>query len=117
VASDILDRMKVTSGCIDDIRLVLSEACTNVIRHAATDDDYEVRLWVDDRTCTIEVHDAGAQLDLAGRGRKMARRNARRGRGLAIMDNLTDELDFTSDPRNGTTVRLAKHLIPRVSAR
>jgi serine/threonine-protein kinase RsbW len=114
VAADVLNRLKVPSRCIDDIRLVLSEACTNAIQHADSDDGYEVRLVVDEGTCTIEVHDAGRQFDLTRRDRQMAPVDARRGRGLAIMDDLTDEMDFTSDPVTGNTVRLAKHLVSRV---
>ena len=114
VAADVLHLLRVPPRCIDDIRLVLSEACTNAIQHANTDDDYEVRLLVDGGTCTIEVRDTGQQFDLAGSDRRMAPVEARSGRGLAIMDDLTDEMDFTCDPVAGNTLRLAKHLVARV---
>jgi len=48
VVANALITFGVAPGCVDDIRLALSEACTNVIDHAAANDGYEVRLEVDE---------------------------------------------------------------------
>lgn len=40
VATDALATLGVTAACVDDIRVALSEACTNVVQHASPGDDY-----------------------------------------------------------------------------
>ena len=43
----------------DDIRLMLTEACSNVIIHALTSDEYDVSANVFEDRCVIRVMDAG----------------------------------------------------------
>ena len=43
----------------DDIELMLSEACSNVVRHAQPSDDYTVSVTVYDDLCVIKVIDTG----------------------------------------------------------
>ncbi|MGW6503326.1 ATP-binding protein, partial [Nonomuraea angiospora] len=43
----------------DDIELMLTEACSNVIRHAEPSDDYTVSTSVLDDRCIIKVIDNG----------------------------------------------------------
>src|SRR5688572_4554132 len=54
-----LDAIGVAEDCRDDVGLALSEACTNVVRHAPPADDYSVLVTATDSACTIEVHDDG----------------------------------------------------------
>lgn len=49
VSIDALARLGITPGCLEDVRLALSEACTNVIEHSGAEDEYEVRRA---RSCT-----------------------------------------------------------------
>lgn len=108
VAMVALDRLGVTSAWIEDIRLALSEACTNVIDHAQPTDEYEIRLEVDDQRYVITVIDTGHGLDAAQLASGMPPADSERGRGLAIMRALVDSLDFRSEPEAGTIVRLVK---------
>jgi len=110
VAMAALERMGVTTECIDDIRLALSEACTNVIEHADTDNDYEVRLEVEDDTCSIRVIDTGTVLDPRTLARVMPHPSSLRGRGVALMTALTDSIAFENHPEEGTIVHLVKNL-------
>ncbi|MGI8808587.1 MAG: ATP-binding protein [Acidimicrobiales bacterium] len=109
VALAALVQMGVTPDCIDDIRLALSEACANVIEHAATD-DYEVRLDVDSECCAISVIDAGQGVDVTTLPRTMPDPDSPRGRGIALMTALADSLDFSAQPDAGTMVRIVKRL-------
>ena len=52
-----LMRLGVTKACAEDIRIALSEACTNVVDHSEAEDQYEVRLQVDGRRCEVRVID------------------------------------------------------------
>ena len=110
VASDALARLGIVEDCVDDIRLALSEACTNVLEHAAADDEYEVRLLVDDDTCEISVADTGTHLDADALDGTMPDSGSARGRGVAIMHAVMDQVAFTSEPETGTIVHLVKRL-------
>lgn len=110
VAMDALARFGVTKSCIDDIGLALSEACANVIRHADSSDEYEVRLEVDGAQCAISVIDTGRGLDVSTLTHGMPEPASSGGRGVALMDALTDHIDFISEPQSGTIVRLVKEL-------
>lgn len=95
----------------EDIRLMLTEACSNVIRHADHTDDYTVRAAIVDERCLIKVIDAGRGFDA-----RQVRRHGRpeptseHGRGLLIMQALADDVRFSCLPENGALVALEKHL-------
>lgn len=110
VAMGALSRLGVEPGCVEDIRLALSEACTNVLDHSGAEDAYEVRLEVEDDTCEISVIDAKFSFDSAPPEIEMPDPLSPRGRGLAIMRALVDQLRFTSEPTKGTIVHLVKQL-------
>ena len=108
---DALLRLGVTEGCVSDIEVVVTEACSNVLNHArGTSEQYEVGLEVSNTTCRIRVIDAGGGFDHQGRGREVSVGSAESGRGIFLMRALVDELEFVSVPNNGTEVHLVKKL-------
>jgi serine/threonine-protein kinase RsbW len=98
----------VAPDCAADITLALTEACTNVVKHADPHDDYEVNFHLDDGACTIRVLNFG-EFDLT-RLVDAASGDAEGGRGFQLMRALVDDLHFASDPDNGTVVMLQKQL-------
>ena len=110
VSIDALARLGITPQCLEDVRLALSEACTNVIEHSGAEDEYEVRLEVEDRRCEIRVIDAGGGFDFDSLGDALPDDLSPRGRGVAIMKALVDTVRFTSEPEQGTIVHLVKEL-------
>ncbi|MFG1707253.1 ATP-binding protein [Nonomuraea sp. M3C6] len=92
----------------DDIELILTEACSNVIKHAAPSDDYRVSATVYGHTCTIKVVDTGGGFD----ARKIVdpEPGADHGRGLQIMRALADEVRFINRRTHGAVVCLEKRL-------
>ncbi|MFI6290707.1 ATP-binding protein [Nonomuraea sp. NPDC050790] len=92
----------------DDIELMLSEACTNVVRHAAPSDEYTVTAGVHDDLCVIKVVDTGGGFD-PNRVREPLE-SAESGRGLLIMRALADDVRFTNRQENGAVVSLEKRL-------
>ena len=100
----------VDNECVEDIRLALSEACTNVIEHAAAEDEYEVRVEVDDNCCRISVKNQGNGFDFATLDGEMPNGHSARGRGVAIMRAVMDQVRFSSEPQDGTIVHLVKQL-------
>lgn len=110
VVKNSLRSFGATEECTDDICLALSEACTNVIDHAVDDDEYEVRVQIDEHSCAISVRNAGPGFDAAALGTAMPDPSSPRGRGVAIMRTLMDEIDFSSGEEPDTIVSLVKTL-------
>ena len=110
VVGNALGVFGVTRDCIEDIQLALSEACTNVIQHAAAEDAYEVRLEVDDQRCAISVKNVGGGFDATGLAGVMPDSSSQRGRGVAIMRAVMDSVEFESQPESDSIVHLVKGL-------
>jgi len=110
VVTNTLLLLGVEDGCVEDVRLAVSEACTNVIDHAAGDDEYEVRLEVDGNRCAISITNAGDGFDASNLSGEMPDTSSARGRGVAIMQAVVDTVEFRSEPEAGTVVHLVKTL-------
>ncbi len=98
---------------VADLKLALTEACTNSIRHAYPQGDGTVEVVYDllpDRL-VIEVADTGSGFDLLERNSGAGDELTEGGLGMAIMRALADELELTpgADGR-GSRLRLVKLL-------
>ncbi|GAA2644729.1 hypothetical protein GCM10010399_93320 [Dactylosporangium fulvum] len=101
-----LRTLGVEPACRDDVGLILTEACANVIEHARETDDYEITIEVTELRCVIHVINAGSVIDparlvLATRmsDGELASLDLglldEHGRGLHIIRALADELYLT----------------------
>ena len=134
VLGDTLSRLGLDEDCVSDLLLAVTEACTNVLRHAGTEHGYEVVARVGQSRCVLEVLDDGLGISRA-RIRAVRRAHRRRppvapvsllhrrrtqaadvsqlaesGRGLAIMKACVDDVSLHSGPRRGTVVQLRKRI-------
>lgn len=108
VTRQVLDCCLQTLGVLPetrgDIALALSEACANVILHAGPGHEYDVVASTHDGRCIIEVVDTGS-LGLPKppkpRVPDEAMLMSESGRGLRIIDAVSDEMSLTG--RDGTT--------------
>lgn len=100
----------VEDGCVDDVTLALTEACTNVLKHSGPGDEYEVSLRLDDAVCTVAVIDVGRGFDFATLSTDQPGNEAERGRGVQLMKMLVDNVRFQSRPESGSVVHLEKTL-------
>jgi serine/threonine-protein kinase RsbW len=106
----------LTDEELSDLKLALTEACTNAVRHAYGNGDGRVEIHYDlhpDRL-VVEVSDDGtgfvprysqppdadAEADLLTEG----------GLGIAIIRALADELEIDERPSGGSTLRFVKRL-------
>lgn len=94
----------------DDIELMLTEACTNVIKHAGAADEYVVSAALRDDLCVIRVVDTGGGFDPYAT--RTAGLGAEHGRGLQIMRALADDVRFDYRREHGVVVCLEKRLRP-----
>jgi serine/threonine-protein kinase RsbW len=119
VSRQLLDRCLETVGVTPDTRadiaLALTEACANVIQHAGPGEEYEVQVTAGDWQCVIEVVNTGSRESIPApegivRADGPVLATAEHGRGLRIMDAVVDNLQLTSNERNGTTLHFEKKL-------
>jgi serine/threonine-protein kinase RsbW len=105
-----LETLGIAEDCVADLELVVTEACTNVLKHArGAANRYEVEIDVVDSTCEVRIRDAGGRFlpDAAVMGEPSTTTEG--GRGLHLMRVLVDRLQFISD-ESGTVVHLTKSL-------
>jgi len=70
VLGDTLTRLGVDESCISDLLLAVTEACTNVLRHAGPGRRYELVAHVGSKRCLLEVVDSGRGFDPASVARR-----------------------------------------------
>jgi serine/threonine-protein kinase RsbW len=103
-----LQYLGVAETGIQEIVLALTEACANVVKHAAGAEEYEVDVAIDDVLCRITVVDDGGGFDPATA--QTATPPLDGGRGLILMRALVDRLDFVQDEDGRHRVTLEKRL-------
>lgn len=111
VCKNALTVIGVERGCIGDIEVAITEACANVLQHSDADDEYEVRVQIDDERCVIRVLDQGRGFDYQSLGDDHGKdMGAESGRGISLITALVDKVHFDSRPEEGTIVHLEKQL-------
>ena len=107
LAAQALRAFGVRADHIDDVQLAITEACANVIDHAADTDTYEVQVELSAHRCAISVLDHGGGFDGVSEARTDEDEN---GRGLRLMRALVDRVAFRIEPQAGTVVHMVKTL-------
>ena len=110
VLNSSMRTLGVAEECLTDIEGARTEACTNVLDHAAAGDEYEVIAGLDDSRCVIDVVDRGRGFDAEHLGHAEADPSAEEGRGIQLIRALVDKVHFRSRPESGTVVHLEKEL-------
>lgn len=104
-----LEVVGVEPDTISDVEIALSEACSNVLRHARSGDTYEVHAGFDEERAFLEVVDQGSGVDESADLRQ-ADDEAESGRGVTLMKALMDVVRFESRAGDGSSVILEKRL-------
>lgn len=106
-----LEHFGVPADVVAGLTLALTEACSNVVRHADAGDDYEVQVEIAGDVCRIAVLDRGAGLAVVPpptpEGSLLES-----GRGLVLMQRMVDDLRFESATDGRHRVVLEKRLQP-----
>ena len=110
VLDSCLETLGVTDDTRTDIALALSEACANVVLHAEMEQEYEVMARAAEGRCVIEVANGGDGTVRAVPPSDPVPLTTEAGRGLRIIDAVTDNLRLTGNGRAGTTVHFEKEL-------
>ena len=110
----ILRPLDVEAEIVADVKLALTEACSNSIRHAYVDGNtgggVEIRYELGDGKLAVEVSDEGGGFDPTALGPEGDELDEG-GLGIAIIRAVTDELEIgprTAGP--GSCLRFTKYL-------
>ena len=116
--SGIASRMKFTIEEIEDIKIALSEVCTNVVQHAYGDnrnpyqDLIEIEINVHQDRLEMIIKDKGKGFDLKTLGSEEQKKKSEEklglGLGLTFVKTLMDDTEFISKPGQGTVIRIIK---------
>lgn len=117
--SGVASRMSFSVEDIEDIKIAISEACTNAIQHAYKDtENGKVTVVINIYPSKLEViiSDNGSGFDTAILGTEQQRKKSEEimnlGLGLTFVESLMDKAEFTSIKGKGTTIRMVKELSP-----
>jgi len=91
-----------------DLKLAVTEAVTNVIRHASVE-SYEIQYRILSSGVEVSVMDAGGGFNLADLTGEPGEYG---GFGLAVIRNLVDELVLDSTRGGGTRLKMIRHSGP-----
>jgi serine/threonine-protein kinase RsbW len=100
----------VEPTCVDEVEVALSEACTNAVQHAVGGVSYEVNVSISDEQVSIEVVDSGSGFGQREVYSDVVDHASENGRGMALMNALSDLAVFDSVTGKGGSVHLTKRL-------
>lgn len=94
---------------IEDIKVAVSEACTNAIKHSL-DNKFSVEYTIFENGLIITIIDSGKGYDVDSIDVPNLEEPKESGLGLFIIQSLMDEVDIKSDIDNGTIIKMTKYL-------
>lgn len=109
LCEQVVSALGATAESIGDLTVALTEACSNVVRHAESSDDFRVDVELGGESCELVVSYRDVAFDPDAVGGEPADADSETGRGLMLMRALVDQLDFTFEPGR-TSVRMVKRL-------
>jgi len=100
---------------IEDIKVAVSEACTNIIMHGHNNKEmeyleYEVRCEIFNNKLSISVEDEGKGYDLKNYKEPDLTAENTGGLGLFIIRTLMDEVVVESETGVGTHIKMVKYI-------
>lgn len=97
---------------VDDLKIALSEVCTNVVEHSRSSTDFLVDCEYEDDTLSIVVEDHGVGFERTPR-EKVRQLTQVRGLGIYLVSTLMDRVTYERKPGDGTRVTLQKRNVQR----
>lgn len=107
--SVIANKVGFSLDDIEDIKVAVSEACTNAIKHSL-DDKFLVEFSILNNGLSIEVQDKGTGYDVDSLQEPDLANPKEGGLGLFIIKTLMDEVNTISNTDEGTTIKMTKYL-------
>ena len=115
VLSGLAREVPMSDEVLADLKLAVTEACGNAVRHAYPDGDGDVSVSyvISDSAIEMVVVDQGAGLARHEIAEQPVAPPVERGMGISIMRAIVDDLDIhAGGDGRGTVVRMSKRLAP-----
>ena len=112
--SSVAARMDFSVEDLEDIKIALSEACTNAVQYAygSKSGQVDITCHLMDDKLEIEIQDQGCGFDItklkSGEVKEPSDKNGL-GLGLMFLKTLMDEADIQSKVGKGTLIKMAKY--------
>lgn len=108
--SAIANRMGFDIEEIEDIKVCVSEACTNSIKHSKSE-NFDIKVVVGTQEMIIEILDEGQGFDVEKlQNPDLDQPKEEGGLGIFIIKSLMDEVDINSTVGQGSMIRMVKYL-------
>lgn len=108
-ASGIANKIGFSMEDIEDMKVAISEACTNAIKHS-NDDTFYITFNILENGLNIEIKDNGEGCDISSIPLPDLENPKENGLGLFIIQTLMDEVSIESKDGQGTTIKMTKYL-------
>lgn len=107
--SGIANKIGFSIDDIEDIKVAVSEACTNAIKHS-NDDIFYITYTMLENGLTIEISDKGEGYNIENIPQPDLENPKENGLGLFIIQTLMDDVSIESIENQGTTIKMTKYL-------
>ncbi|MDO5061610.1 MAG: ATP-binding protein [Peptostreptococcaceae bacterium] len=109
-ASSIANRVGFNIEEIDDVKIAVSEACTNVIKHSKVS-NFDLFFAQGSNFMEIEIQDRGIGYDFSSlKDPELNDQRESGGLGIYIIKMLMDEVIIDSELNKGTTIYMRKQI-------
>lgn len=108
-ASGIANKIGFSVDDIEDLKVAVSEACTNAIKHSE-DEKFSITFNILENGLNIEIKDSGKGYDTSSISIPDLEKPKESGLGLFIIQALMDDVSMESKEGEGTTIKMTKYL-------
>ena len=107
--SGIANKIGFCLDDIEDLKVAISEACTNAIKHSL-EDRFTIIYTMIEKGLTIEIIDNGKGYNTKEVSEPDLDNLKESGMGLFIIESLMDEVNVESTEGKGTSIKMTKYL-------
>lgn len=107
--SGIANKVGFCLDDIEDLKVAISEACTNAIKHSL-EDRFTIIYTMIEKGLTIEIIDNGKGYNTKEVSEPDLDNLKESGMGLFIIESLMDEVNVESTEGKGTSIKMTKYL-------
>lgn len=109
--ASVANNMGFSIGDVEDLKVAVSEACTNALNHSKnTDTTYDLTYVVENNKLVFTVTDRGIGFEPETVAKPDLNGQQLGGFGLFIIKSLMDRVEIVSERGSGTSITMVKNL-------
>jgi serine/threonine-protein kinase RsbW len=110
--SSLANKVGFDIEAIEDIKVAVSEACSNIVCHSTIDSDkfYHVTCEICEDRLEISIEDEGVGFDMEAYEEPSLGQIKEGGLGVFIIKALMDEVNVRSEIGSGTCIKMIKYV-------